>query len=89
MIHPVIVGLTETCRAQPQVDLVAGKTEVADHQIVLGKASEERRLQPTIVLHPIGQRVADQADVRARPNVQCGAFGKFSLTPRRSNHGDE
>ena len=45
------------------VHLVAAVAQVAEHQVVLRIASVNQRLEPTGMLHPLGQRVADQADV--------------------------
>ena len=61
-----LVGRAEVLRAQARRDLVAAEAEIADDQVVLRKARVQQRLEPAVVLHPLGERVADDADVIAR-----------------------
>ena len=52
-------------RAQPHLQLVARKAQVADRQVMLGEPLVQKRLQPAKMLHALGQRIADDADVVA------------------------
>ena len=61
-----LVGRAEVLRARAGVDLIAAEPEVAHDQPVLRIARLEHRLEPAVVLHPLGQRVADDADVVVR-----------------------
>ena len=61
-----LVGRAEVGRAEPEGQFIAGEAEVADDELVLGEASLEVRLQPAVVLHPVGQGVADDRNMIAR-----------------------
>ena len=61
-----LVGGAEVGRAEAEGQFIAGEAEVADDELVLGKASLEVRLQPAVVLHPVGQGVADDRNMIAR-----------------------
>ena len=50
--------------------LVAGEAEVAEDQLVVREAAVEERLEPAVVLHAVGQGVADEADVVALVQLQ-------------------
>ena len=50
-------------RILPPINLIAGITEIAEHQIVLREPRVNQRLQPPKVLHPLRQRIADNANV--------------------------
>ena len=52
--------------SQPRADFVAGAAEVANHQIVPREPRVQQRLEPAVELHPLGERVADDADVVLR-----------------------
>ena len=52
-------------------DLVARIAEVADDEVVLREACIEESLQPAVVLHPLGERIADDANVIAGPEFQA------------------
>ena len=54
--HPMI-------RILPPINLIAGITEIANDQVVLRKPSLNQRLQPPVMLHPLGERAADDANV--------------------------
>ena len=60
-----LVRAAEAVRAEAEHQLVAGVTEIAHDQLMPGKAGLQERFQPTVVLHAIGQGVADDADVIA------------------------
>ena len=47
------------------VDLVAGKAKIAEDEFMLWIARVDERLQPAEVLHSVGQRIADDANVIA------------------------
>ena len=59
------VGAAEAGGAQARGQLVAGIAEVAKDEVVLGKARVEIRLEPAVMLHAFGERIADDADVVA------------------------
>ena len=70
-----LVGRAEVLRAQPGGDLVAAEAKIANHEVVLREARVQQRLEPAVVLHPLGQRVADEADVIARAqDERIGGF---------------
>jgi hypothetical protein len=61
----VFLGRAEARRAHPHRQRVARKAEVAHDQLVRRKPRVQSRLQPAVVLHPFGQRVADDRDAVA------------------------
>src|SRR5215475_7429485 len=63
--------------------LVAGETQVAEDELVLGEAGLNDSLQPAVVLHPVGERVADNANVIARLEFQLRRVGVEWSSPRR------
>src|SRR5262249_48649246 len=69
-----LVGGAEVHRAQPAVErkLVAGVAEVADDEIVFGEAAVEEGFEPAVVLHAVGEGVADDADMIARLQFERG-----------------
>src|SRR5262249_20210538 len=75
---PLVRG-AEVHRAEPVVwirlcgetsHLVAGEAEVAEYQVVLGKSAVKVGLQPAVVLHALGERVADDTDMVAGPDLE-------------------
>ena len=58
-----------------EVHLVGGEGEVADDEVVLGESLVEERLPVVVVLHPLGQRVADKTDVVAGFKSQASGRG--------------
>src|SRR5439155_12042414 len=60
-----IIGQAEPGGAKPEREFIAGEAEVAERQIVLRKAKGDQGLQPTVVLHALGKRVADDGNVVA------------------------
>ena len=48
--------------ARPQGELVGRIAQVVDHQLELGEAGVQRRLKVAVILHSLGERVADQDD---------------------------
>ena len=61
-----LVGRAEVGRAEPNGQFIARETEVANDELVRGKPSVEISLEPAVVLHAVGQGVADDRDVIAR-----------------------
>jgi len=58
-----LVRRSEVLRSQARRDLIAAETKIADHQLVSREPRLQQRLQPSVVLQPLGQGVADDADV--------------------------
>ena len=97
-VEPV-VGTAEVGRAQPLVEigvvgeaahLVGGKAEVAEHEVLLGKATVEERFQPAVVLHAVGQRVADVANMIALAEFQRRRGGRGGRgTGEHEDHAGE
>jgi hypothetical protein len=50
-------------RILPPINLVAGITEIPNDQFMAWEARLDERLQPPVMLHPLGQRIADDANV--------------------------
>ena len=61
-----LVGRAEVLRPQALRNLVAGEAEIPHHEIVLGEARVQQRVQPALILHPLGELVADGANVITR-----------------------
>jgi len=59
MIDQPMAVIVEVRAPRPQIDLVRRPTEVADDESLAGKAALQRGLEVAVVLHPLGQRVAD------------------------------
>ena len=53
----------------PRRHLIARGGEVAENEVEPGKLRVDKRLEPGVVLHPVGERVAEVTDVVAL--VQC------------------
>jgi hypothetical protein len=60
-----LIRIAEVVRSLPQIDLVAGKPKVSKHQLVFGQQGVDIRFQPSVMLHAIGQRVANVDNVVA------------------------
>src|SRR5207248_1182666 len=71
------VGRAKGHRPQPQRNLVARIAQIAKYQVVLREPADQPRLQPAEILHPLGQRVADDADMVAFFDFQIGSEGKI------------
>ena len=71
-----MIERAERLRAELQIDFIAREAEIAEHQFVAGKTGVGHGFQPTIVLHPIGERVADDADVFALLEFQRGRVSR-------------
>jgi hypothetical protein len=50
---------------QTDINFVCGIAEVAKDEIVLGKAGMDEGIEPAIVLHPVGERIAYHANTVA------------------------
>ena len=64
-----VIARAEVFRPVPRRHLIARGGEVAENEIVPGKLRVDKRLEPGVVLHPVGQRVAEVTDVVAL--VKC------------------
>ena len=62
-------------------ELVGRIAQVVNHQLELGKAGVQQGLEVPVVLHPLGQRVADQDDPISLAEHQLGFRGGVSLAP--------
>ena len=60
-----LVGRPKVFRAMAGDHLIAGHGKIAKHQVVLGKLCDDECLEPAVVLHPVGERVANDCDVIA------------------------
>jgi hypothetical protein len=59
------VGVAKVIGPLSHVDFVAGETKIAKGEFVLGQQRMQVRFQPAMMLHAIGQRVADVRDMIA------------------------
>ena len=75
----MLVRAAKSRRPQPQIDLVARETEITDHEVIIRKSAVEIGLQPSIMLHPISQSIADEADMiplmDLQPSRRLGIIG--------------
>jgi hypothetical protein len=62
MLQP-IVGRAEALGPLAHRQLVAREAQIAEDEIVTGKRGINQRLEPARMLHAVGQRIADNADV--------------------------
>ena len=60
------VGRAEVLRARTRGDFVAAESQIAHDELMLREPRLKHCLEPAVVLHPFGQRVADEADVILR-----------------------
>jgi hypothetical protein len=54
----------------PAVDFIAAVTQVADHEVVTWILRVQQRFEPAVMLHPLGQSVADDGDVVVGPELE-------------------
>ena len=54
----MIVRRTEVQGAKLRGQLISGKPEIADDQVVFGKTAVQKGLEPAVMLHAIGEPVA-------------------------------
>jgi hypothetical protein len=73
------VRSAEVLRAEPRGHFVAAEAEVAHYELVLREPRLQQRLQPAVVLHPLGEGVADDADVVFLSELERGGRGAASL----------
>ena len=71
----------------PEHDLVARGGEIAEDELLPGEFRLHQRLEMAVVLHPVGQRVADQGDVVAGSEVKFR--GRCGVGHERRESGDE
>src|SRR5438874_13613542 len=57
----------------PGANLITGGREITENQVMIRKVGVDERFQPAVMLHPIRQRIADQADMVAL--AQAESFG--------------
>ena len=60
-----VIRTAEVGRTQPLGQLVTREAKVSNHEIVPGKAAVQHGLQPAVVLHPLGQGIADDGNAVA------------------------
>src|SRR5262249_40633105 len=72
-VRQPFVRAAEALGAQANGQFVGSKAEVADDKVVPWEATLEVGFQPTVVLHAVGQRVADEADVVAGAKFEAGS----------------
>src|SRR5260370_1053784 len=58
-------------RAQASGQLIGGEAEIATYQQMLGNTALEERFQPAVMLHAVGEGVADDAYVIAGLDLQA------------------
>src|SRR5262249_34232982 len=75
VIFQCMAMIFEALRPRPQHQLVSGPTKIADDEFEIGKAAVEQRLKIAEILHPLGERVADQDDVIALVQRELGLVG--------------
>ena len=63
IVRPEIHRPHAVTRILEAVDLIPRIAEVAEDEFMLGEPHMNECFEPAIVLHPLGQRVADDADV--------------------------
>ena len=54
---------------------IAGDREIAHRQVQLRMGGDDQRFQPAVMLHAVGQRVADESDVVAFLELDDGFSG--------------
>src|SRR5256885_16047702 len=64
-----VIARAEVFRPVPRRHLIARGGEVAENEVEPGKLRVDERFEPGVVLHPVGQRVAEVTDVVAL--VKC------------------
>ena len=70
-----LVGRAEILRTEPDGQLVRREAEVAEGQVELGKTAVKVGLQPAVVLHAVGEGIAEDADVVPLAEFQPGRGG--------------
>ena len=66
VIAEVVAVVGEVGTARSQIDLVGRPAQIADDQFFVRKAALQQSLEVSVVLHPLGQRVANDHDFVAR-----------------------
>ena len=83
MVANLCKGRAEVTRTTADRDFIAGIAQVAKNQISIWNAADEARFQPTEILHSLGQRVADEANVVALFQLQIGRDGEVGKEQER------
>src|SRR5260370_18194628 len=65
------MGTAKALGAQASGQLIGGEAEIAKYQHMLGKTALEERFQPAVMLHAVGEGVADDAYVIAGLDLQA------------------
>src|SRR5206468_2941451 len=65
-----LIGAAEVGGAESQGQLVAGKAEITEDEAVPGESAVQVGLKPAVVLHAIGERVTDDANMIALPQLE-------------------
>ncbi len=73
----------------PQGDFVGRKTEVVNDQLERRKAGVQQGLEMPVVLHPLGQGVADQDDPVSLFEHQLGFRGCVRRGSARGRHAQK
>ena len=60
--HQPFFRAAKILRPVPERQLIPGDCQIAKHQILIRKPARQQRLQPAMMLHPVAERVADDAD---------------------------
>ena len=74
-----LVRRPEILRPEACRDFIAAEPEVADGELVLRKPRLQHRLQPAVVLQPLRQGIADDADVLFFAELEGGGRGAAAL----------
>ena len=68
-----VAVVVEMRLARPQGQFVGRIAQVVDHQLEVGEAGVQQRLEVPVILHPLGQSVADHDDPVTLSQLQlCG-----------------
>ena len=78
-----VAVVVEMGLARPQGQLVGRIAQVVDHQLELGEAGVQQRLEVAVILHPLGQRVADQDDPVALFELELRRVRRHRRVPER------
>ena len=69
---------------QAQIHLIGRFTEISERELILRKTALNQRFQPPVMLHPLAQRVADEADVVALVELQRRSLRGYGTAAEES-----
>ena len=69
--------------ARPERELVGRIAQVVDNQLELREAGVQQRLKMPVILHPLGQRVADQDDPVPFLKLELRRIGRQPRVPEK------